>query len=257
MGIYAAGTAFGGMSGRVGSGILVDFFSWRVAMGLAGVTGLIAALGFIALLPPSRHFIRRRGFEPRYHATAWAHHLRDRALPMLFAIGFLVMGSFVTIYNYAGFRLLAPPYRLNQSEIGLIFTVYVFGMAASSLAGGLADRLGRFKTLAGGICITAFGVALTAAQPLPLIVLGIVALTIGFFATHSVASGWVGRLAAGNKGHASSLYLLAYYIGSSLAGSAGGWFWSHGGWNAVVMFTLVLLALGLAAALRIRDVTQT
>jgi YNFM family putative membrane transporter len=72
-----------------------------------------------------------------------------------------------------------------------------------------------------------------------------------------VASGWVGRLAAGNKGHASSLYLLAYYIGSSLAGSAGGWFWAHGGWNGVVLFTLALLALAAAAALHIRKVSTS
>jgi YNFM family putative membrane transporter len=91
---------------------------------------------------------------------------------------------------------------------------------------------------------------------LPVIVLGIVGVTVGFFAAHSVASGWVGRLATGNKGHASSLYLLAYYLGSSVAGSAGGWFWAEGGWNAVVIFTLTLLALGLAATLRIYLVTQ-
>jgi YNFM family putative membrane transporter len=256
MGIYISGTAFGGMSGRVGTGILAEYLSWRAALCLAGVSGFIAAAGFIALLPASPNFTRRRGFEPRYHVRAWAGHLRHQALPMLFAIAFLVMGAFVTIYNYAGFRLMAPPYRLNQSTLGLIFTVYAFGIAASSLAGGLADRAGRFNTLIGGICITAFGAALTLLQPLPLIVLGIITLTIGFFVTHAVASGWVGRLAVGNKGHASSLYLLAYYAGSSLAGSAGGWFWSHGGWDGVVLFTLVLLALGSAAALRIRRVAQ-
>ncbi len=256
MGIYVSGTAFGGMSGRVGTGILTDFFCWRIAMGVAGLSGLVAALGFILLLPASRNFVRRQGFEPRYHLRAWSRHLRHQALPMLFAIGFLVMGAFITVYNYAGFRLMAPPYRLNQSELGLIFTVYVFGIAASSLAGSLADRIGPFKTLAGGLCIAAFGVVLTAFGSLRLIILGIVALTIGFFTTHAVASGWVGRLAAGNKGHASSLYLLAYYIGASLAGSAGGWFLSRFGWNGVVLFTLAMLALAFAASLRIRFVVQ-
>jgi len=256
MGIYVAGTAFGGMSGRVGTGILADFLAWRVALGLAGVSGLIAAVGFIALLPPSRNFVRRRGFEPQFHLMAWASHLKHSALPMLFAIGFLAMGAFVTVYNYAGFRLMAPPYRLSQSELGLIFAVYVFGIAASSLAGWMADRAGRFTTLLCGICLAAAGVALTASPGLPLVILGIIALTIGFFATHSVASGWVGRLAVTHKGHAASLYLLAYYLGSSLAGSAGGWFWAHGGWNGVVLFTLLLLALALAAAIRIRQVSK-
>jgi YNFM family putative membrane transporter len=161
------------------------------------------------------------------------------------------MGAFVTIYNYAGFRLMAPPYRLSQTQLGLIFAVYVFGIAASSLAGALADKAGRFPTLVGGICITVLGVLLTALHALPLLVLGIIALTIGFFATHSVASSWVGRLADGNKGHASALYLLAYYLGSSVAGSAGGWFWAHGGWNAVTLFTLALLALALCSTFRL------
>jgi hypothetical protein len=64
---------------------------------------------------------------------------------------------------------------------------------------------------------------------------GVVLLTIGFFVAHSVASGWVGRMAAQAKGHAASLYLLAYYAGSSVMGSVGGWAWTHGGcrrWRA-------------------------
>jgi YNFM family putative membrane transporter len=51
--------------------------------------------------------------------------------------------------------------------------------------------------------------------------------------------------------------LLAYYLGSSLAGSAGGWFWANGGWNSVVLFTIALLALAFAAALRIGAATRT
>jgi MFS transporter, YNFM family, putative membrane transport protein len=251
MGIYVAGNAFGGMCGRVGSGILTEDFSWRVALSVIGAIGLATAFGFMLLLPPSRNFIRRRGFEPRYHLLAWIGHLRHPALPMLFVLGFIFMGAFVTIYNYAGFRLIAPPYRLTQTELGLIFTVYVLGITSSSAAGWLADRFGRLSTMLSGIGVFVFGTMLTAMFQLPLIVSGITLVTIGFFAAHSVASGWVGSLATGNKGHATSLYLLAYYLGSSVAGSAGGWFWTKGGWNAVVIFTLSLLALGLVATLRI------
>jgi MFS transporter, YNFM family, putative membrane transport protein len=256
MGVYVAGTAFGGMIGRVATGMLAEYFSWRLALTAIGIAGLLAAAGFMLLLPPSRNFVRRPGFEPGYHLRAWEGHLRHAALPFLFAIGFLAMGTFVTIYNYAGFRLMAPPYRLDQTALGLIFAVYVFGIAASSIAGTLAGRIGRGKTLSGGILITALGLGMTAQQDLPILILGIVALTIGFFITHSVASGWVGRLATHSKGHASSLYLLAYYLGSSVAGSAGGWFWSKGGWNGVVLFTLALLAISLAAAWRVGVATR-
>lgn len=256
MGLYVAGTAFGGMSGRVVTGVLAEIFSWRVALAGVGFAGLAAAVGFILLIPPSRNFHRQARFDLRYHARAWARHLADPALRLLFAIGFLEMGAFICIYNYAGFRLTAPPFGLDQTQLGLIFSVYLFGMAASWKAGALADRIGRRIVLPAGVIITAAGVGLTLLPSLAGMISGIILLTIGFFATHAVASGWVGRLAAHAKGHASSLYLLAYYIGSSIIGSAGGWFWAESGWLAVAGFTLTALALAFIAALRLRSLTK-
>ncbi|MDM9619347.1 MFS transporter [Rhizobium sp. S96] len=249
MGLYIAGNAFGGMAGRVVTGTLAEFFSWRVALGALGMLGLAAAIGFFLLLPASRNFTPRKGFDARFHLRAWVGHISNPALPLLFAIGFLAMGTFVTVYNYIGFRLVQAPYNLNQTELGLIFTVYLFGIAASWIAGMLGDRIGHFIVLPAGIAVAAAGVATTLSASLPLIILGIVLLTSGFFIAHSVASALVGRLARGTKGHASSLYLLSYYIGSSVAGSAGGYFWGADGWNAVVVFTLIMLALGMIAAL--------
>lgn len=256
MGLYVGGTAFGGMSGRVLTGIFAEYLSWRPALFLIGAIGLAAAIGFIALLPPSRNFVRRAGFDPQFHLKSWLGHLGNPALPFIFAIAFFAMGSFVTIYNYAGFRLVAPPYDLNQTELGLIFTVYLFGIGASSVGGILGDRLGHFNVLLTGIGITAAGCALTLSASLPLIVLGIIILTSGFFMTHSVASGLVGKLAVGTKGHASSLYMLAYYIGSSIMGSAGGWFWSMEGWAAIVVFTLVMMAFAFLSALAARQLAR-
>lgn len=256
MGLYVAGTAFGGMMGRVATAVLVEISSWRLALAVIGAAGLAAAIGFILLIPPSRNFHRRAGFDLRYHAAAWAHHLADPALRLLFAIGFLEMGAFTCVYNYAGFRLTLPPFNLDQMQLGLIFTVYIFGIAASWKAGALADRIGRRLVLPAAIVITAAGVGLTLLPGLAAMLFGIILLTIGFFATHAVASGSVGKRAATAKGHASSLYLLAYYIGSSVIGSAGGWFWAEGGWPAVVALNMTILALALLAALHLRRLTR-
>ncbi len=251
MGLYIAGNAFGGMAGRVVTGILAEYLSWRPALAGIGLMGIAAAVGFLLLLPPSRNFRPRRS-KARDHVRAWAGHLRSPALALLFAIGFLLMGAFVTIYNYAGFRLVAPPYQLNQTELGLIFTVYLFGIAASWAAGLLGDRFGHFRVMPIGIAAALAGVGMTLSASLVPIILGIVLLTSGFFMAHSVASVLVGKLARGTKGHAASLYLLAYYLGSSVAGSVGGHFWSAGGWPAVAAFTGTLLFLALFAALGAR-----
>jgi YNFM family putative membrane transporter len=42
--------------------------------------------------------------------------------------------------------------------------------------------------------------------------------------------------------------MLAYYVGSSLMGSAGGWFYAVEGWAAVVIFTLAMLGLAFVSA---------
>ncbi len=252
MGLYVAGTAFGGMAGRVVTGVAADLGGWRFALDLIGILGLSCAAGFWLLLPASRNFVRRPGVDARYHIDAWGGHLRRAGLPSLFAIGFFAMGGFVTVYNYASFRLTEPPFSLSQAAAGLIFTVYLVGMAASFSAGGLADRFGRAPVQIAGLALFAAGLALTLASSLWLVIAGVALVTAGFFTVHAVASGWVGWLAKGAKSHATSLYLLAYYLGSSLMGSLGGWFWAQAGWPGVAGFVAVLLAAAMIAALRLR-----
>jgi YNFM family putative membrane transporter len=248
MGLYVSGTAFGGMTGRVAMGVLTQLWSWRIALGVISVVDLVAAVAFVLLLPRPRHFVRRTGLALSAHLDAWRRHLGQPGLAMLFVVAFLAMGAFVTVYNYVGFRLAAPPYSLGQAQIGLIFLTYLVGMVASSWAGALADRFGRPPILMLGALIALMGLGLSLAQPLALVILGVAGLTIGFFMAHSVASGWVGRLALENRSHASSLYLLAYYLGASVLGSAGGWFWRLGGWSAVTGYCaaamLAVLTLG-------------
>jgi len=257
MGRYIGGSAFGGMMGRVGTAVLVDLTGWQTALAIISVFGLLAAAGLAFLLPPSRNFTRRTGFEPSFHLRAWFSHLKSRKLFALFSIGFLAMGAFVTVYNYSGFRLLAPPYNLSQTEAGLIFTAYLFGIAASATAGAMADKYGQAPILIAGALLTALGLALTALNSLTAIVPGIALFTIGFFASHSVASGWVGRLAIATKGHAASLYLLSYYLGSSVLGTLGGWFWERRGWTGVLSFTGVLIGLMLALAICLRKMSYS
>jgi MFS transporter, YNFM family, putative membrane transport protein len=67
-----------------------------------------------------------------------------------------------------------------------------------------------------------------------------------------VASGWVGGLAPVAPAQASALYLCLYYIGSSVAGSAGGIFYARGGWPLTAAFAAALLAVAMASAATLR-----
>ncbi len=251
MGLYIGGNAIGGMSGRILSGVAADHASWRVAIGIIGALGLVAAYLVARGLPPSLHFQKRRA-HPRVLAGAFASLWRDKGLPWLFAEGFLLMGAFVTIYNYVGYRLLAPPFSLSQSHVGAIFMVYLVGVVGSAWIGSLAGKLGRRRVLWTTFVMMLAGVALTASGSLWAIVAGIALLTFGFFGGHSIASSWVGNRAPSAKAHASSFYLFSYYMGSSIAGSLGGLAWTHAGWAGVASYVAVLVLAGFAIALKLR-----
>ena len=248
MGLFIGGNAIGGMAGRIIGGVLTDLGSWRLAIGLIGIIGLVSAIAAWRSLPASVHFHPRRA-DPQDLLRSLGMHLRDPGLRALFAQAFLLMGAFVTLYNYLGYRLTEPPYSLSQTAIGAIFAAYLIGTLSSAWIGELAGRLGRRRVLWALIAIMLAGVALTLSPHLALILAGIVAVTFGFFGGHSIASSWVGNRAVDAKAQASALYLFCYYIGSSAVGTLGGVFWTRWGWSGVAGLVTILLLAALALAL--------
>jgi Arabinose efflux permease len=251
MGLYISGNSIGGMSGRLLTGVLTDFFSWRVAIGVIGCFSLAGALMFWKILPASRHF-RPASLRPRSLLINFRLHWRDKGLPFLFAEGFLLMGAFVTLFNYIGYRLLSAPWSLSQAVVGLLSVVYLTGSWSSPKAGAMTSRFGRGPVMIGATAIMLAGLLLTAFDSLWLILPGMMLFTAGFFAAHSVASGWIGPRARRAKGQASSLYLFSYYVGSSVAGTLGGVFWHSYGWTGVTLFISVLLLLALFVGWRLQ-----
>ncbi|WP_447888900.1 MFS transporter [Serratia fonticola] len=244
MGLYISGNSIGGMSGRLVTGVLTDFFSWRISLAVIGVFALAAACMFWRILPASKHF-RASSLRPRTLLINFKLHWHDKGLPLLFAEGFLLMGSFVTMFNYIGYRLLSDPYHLSQAIVGLLSVVYLTGSYSSPKAGALTSKFGRGPVLLASIIIMLIGILITALAPVTVIFIGMMLFTAGFFAAHSVASSWIGRRARRAKGQASSLYLFCYYVGSSVAGTLGGVFWHNFGWGGVVAFISVMLLLAL------------
>ncbi|MDE3155308.1 MAG: MFS transporter [Acidobacteriota bacterium] len=256
MGLYIAGTACGGTLGRVVTGILTDHGSWRMALGWLGLGTFAGGLIFIWLLPPSRHFTPHAPVFSEL-TDSIARHCADSGLLTLFGVGFLLLGTYMSIFNYVEFRLVAPPYHLSTSALGLLYVINVGGMASSAWAGRLAGRHGPQAVLWLMLCVMITGVALTLARPLWAIVLGLVVMSGGFLGAHAVAAAWVGRRARTAKALAASIYLLAFYAGAGLLGTAAGTVWADGGWTAVVGAVCAVLVVAIAMARSVRRLPET
>lgn len=249
MGLYIAGNSIGGMFGRLATGVLTDLWNWHLALTVIAIISLALSAYFIFSLPESKEeSIEHSQAEMESYFSRFWTHLKHPALLALFLIGFLLMGSFVTMFNYVGYLLSGAPYHLSQTIIGLIFIVYLTGTLSSAWMGALADRKGQGPVTLLSILIMAAGGLGTLFHNIILIIAFLALFTFGFFGAHSVASRWVGDFAKRHKAQAASLYLLLYYTGSSLVGFIGGEFWSHLKWAGVVSLITFLLILAVALA---------
>ena len=249
-GTYVAGTTVGGLLGRVVAGPVAAVTTWRVGVFVVALLCAAAAGLFLAVVPRSRSFASQRTPWP---ASGGALHrlttnLRSLRQVTLYAQAFLLMGGFVALYNFLVFRLAGPPFDLPQTLVSLIFVAYLAGTWSSAAAGVLASRLGRRPVLVVGTAMMMAGVGLTLAGALVLVLLGLVIATAGFFAAHAVVSGWTTYEATTGRAQASSLYILAYYAGSSVFGWLGGVCFDRAGWTgtAALILLLALTAMGLA-----------
>ncbi|HHU38284.1 MAG TPA: MFS transporter [Propionibacterium sp.] len=255
-GLYIGGTALGGMSGRLLTGLLSDFFGWRIALGAIGGMGLLIAVLLGLLLPAARRFVAT----PLHHrelADNARRMLLDRGLVTLYLIGFVSMGGFVAAFNGLAFRLVLPPFSLSVGVASLVFVTYLLGSFSSPLAGRLAVERGYRTVVPLTLVLFGAGIAVTVIDHLAAIVVGVAMITFGFFACHGTVSSWVTARAA-NKGRgtgmAGAMYLAFYYFGSSVFGAMAGSAWSAAGWPGVAALSGALAVAALLLALSMRGV---
>ena len=153
------------------------------------------------------------------------------------------MGTFVSLYNFLAFRLINH-FHLAPGLAGLVFLFYLTGTWSSARAGRLVSQVGHANTLLLSCLLFAVGIALCMGSLIPTL-LGIVLFTIGFFAAHSTASGWVGHIATHDRAEASSLYVFFYYLGSSILGALAGVLFDSLSWTGFIA-VYTALAAGIA-----------
>lgn len=246
-GTYISGTTVGGLLGRLVSAPFADRLGWRAGIGAVAIMAAIAAIIFIVLVPRPRGFHASRA-DRRTVIHGLKTNLRNPRMLVLYGQAFCLMGGFVAMYNFLGYRLEAPPFHVPIGVAALIFLAYLAGTVSSRLAGGMAARRGRRPVLLGSVAVMITGVIMTLPDRLPIILAGLVVMTAGFFGAHAVASGWVGALATTGRAQATALYNLFYYAGSSLFGWLGGIAYAVG-WTGTAAMVAVLAGSAMIMAI--------
>ena len=156
------------------------------------------------------------------------------------------MGSFVSLYNYMTFRLINT-FGLPESLAALVFVIYLSGTWTSTRTGTMVNRYGQAKVVVACIALALVGLFLAFIPTIPTTLVAVLLFTATFFPAHSIASAWVGEVAHQDRAEASSVYILSYYLGSSIIGWVSGYFFAHG-WALFVGWLILLTGIALVTA---------
>lgn len=250
MGLYIAGNALGGMSGRFISSWIGSIFSWRIASGSIGVICAVFATLFLLFSPASKNFFpRKESFKSLI--TDNLHLITSSALIPFYITGGLILGVFVSLYNYMGFYLVKAPFGFPEYAIHYIYLMYIFGVFGSIATAGLTRNFSPFTVLKSILLISAGSILLLYFTNFWTVALGLAIFTFNFFVIHVLCNRIVSDYNITKRSVTISIYLLSYYLGSSILGSATGilldtWGWRYflGGLIVVLLFNYLIAYIG-------------
>jgi predicted MFS family arabinose efflux permease len=218
----ALGWLFGAMAGGIAFGstfgaVLEPFLTWQ---GLFLSVAVLAVLGFVALLPrlselpsqPSSQTKRTLGDVLSAYGALLRERRGLRTYAYVLFTGLFHSGTF-TWLGYA----LARRYGLGEVGIGLALLGYgIPGFLFGPLIGRAADHWGRNRLIPLGIAIGgAAACALAFVVPLPVTILLVTALSLGYDMTQPLLAGIVTDLSA-QRGLAMGLNVCTLFTGFGL-----------------------------------------
>jgi predicted MFS family arabinose efflux permease len=248
---YITGNVASNLVGRLLSAGLVDHlglaanFYVFAGLNLAGAVLVYFYLGRTMAAPAA-------GAAPRSPFSIWAEHLRNPALRVSFAIGFLILFAFIGTFTYVNFVLVRAPIALGMMALGFVYFVFLPSVLTTPLAGRAVQRFGTRPTFWGALGVAGAGLPLLLAPSLPAVLTGMALAAVGTFFAQATATGFVSRAATIDRGSASGMYLACYFFGGLVGTAVLGQLFDRLGWAACVAGIGAALALAAVLAVRLK-----
>jgi predicted MFS family arabinose efflux permease len=229
---YVTGNVASNLFGRLMSAALADH------LGLAGNFVVFAALNLagalLAWFSLGRNPPMPMAAMPQAPLRTLLGHLRNPALRVSFAIGFLILFAFIGTFTYVNFVLARPPIALSAMGLGFVYFVFLPALVTTPLAGRAIARFGLQRSFRAALAVAGAGLPLLLLPRLDAMIVGLACVGAGTFFAQASATGFVGRAATTDPGSASGLYLASYFFGGLVGAAVVGQLFQHLGWPAAV-----------------------
>jgi predicted MFS family arabinose efflux permease len=249
---YVTGNVASNLVGRLMSAALADSFGLAgnfhvfAGLNLAGAVLVYFSLGRTQPMP--MHVAAARS-----EWSIWAEHLRNSALRVSFALGFLILFIFLGVFTYVNFVLARAPLSLAPMALGFVYFVFLPSIFTTPLAGRAVQRFGARTTFIAALLVAAIGLVLLVVPKLAAVLAGMVLVAVGTFFAQATTTGFVGRMATTDRASASGIYLACYFLGGLVGSAVLGQVFDRLGWTAAVAAIGMALVLALVLAARLTE----
>jgi YNFM family putative membrane transporter len=239
LGNYVAITIMGGFLGRLFSGFSSEYFGWRPFFFIIGL-GLI--LSFLALGGVSKD--AKAGFA-KVTKKEVINVLKLKHNFFIYAAIFCVFFVFQGLLNFLPFELKSINEHLGEGKVGLMYAGYVIGLiTALNVTKIIKFFKSESRAMIVGMFIYIIGLQLFNIESFAVMFGSMFVFCLGMFMVHSIATGFINKLANERKSITNGLYLSFYYAGGTFGSFLPGVFYQHLGWGAFLLFLGFMLLCG-------------
>ncbi|WP_159731494.1 MFS transporter [Methylosinus sp. Ce-a6] len=226
---YVTGSVMANLLGRLIASAVADSFgatSAFLTFSALNAGGALLAFGALTPIAPSASDSHRGDL-----LRSFTLHLANPALQRAYALGFLILFTFVGLFSYVGFALVSPRIGLSMREAGFVFLCFLPSLMTTPMAGRFATRFGSTTSTVGSLLLALAGALATLVGDIVVIGVGLAVFAAGAFFAQAIVTSFVGRAAAVERATASGLYLSAYYCGGLAGAGVIGLLYERIGWH--------------------------
>lgn len=241
MSYYIAFTTIGGLLGRVLGSIIANYFGWRACF-------QIMSLSLILVLPIVYYFMEDlklpKKEKPEYFSLENFKVILHKRNLYIYISVFCLFFVFTGITNFLPFRIKSINKEASEMLIGFIYSGYITGIFMSFIATKIIRLIGdEIKTMLLGFSIFGFFLLMLSFPNIFLIFITMFDFCSGMFLVHSVASGYLNKMATERKSLINGAYIAFYYSGGVLGSYLPGIVYKNFGWLSFIISLFILVVV--------------
>lgn len=245
VGLVLSGLLTGILASRVVSGIVGEYFGWRMIFYISAVLMVFCFIIIYFTLPDiSSSFKGRYSELLRSILTLVRKHPNLRVSSIRAGLGF---SSLLAMWASLTFKMVKAPFFASQDIIGLLGLCGVAGALAASVAGKYTDRLGTRKMnyIGSGAILLAWLVMFFAQNSYIGMVFGIIVIDMGIQLIQVSNQSHVLIIDPKASNRLNTVFMTTFFIGGAFGTFLSGLCWNQWMWNGVVMAGIGLALAGL------------